>query len=61
MNYWGISLVVCIDLSGKKPHRQVGMDKVIESRSLGSKMVRILAWNGKKFGFKSCPMCNISH
>ena len=36
-------IVVCTDLSCNEPHRQVGVDRVTRSRSLGSEMVKTLA------------------
>ena len=39
------SVVVCTDLSGKDPHRQVAMDRVVKSGSLHGVMVNTLAWN----------------
>ena len=35
----GTSVVVCTDLSDKEPLRQVGMDSVVTSGSLGGVMV----------------------
>ena len=37
-----VSVVVYTDLSGKEPHRQVGVDTVATSGSLGGVMVRML-------------------
>ena len=45
-----MSVVVCTNLSGKKPHRQVDMDKVVASRSLGGVMVSTLAWDARDLG-----------
>ena len=47
---YSIIVVVCTDLSGKKPHRQVGVGKVIATGSLGSVMVR-----------EFCSRCNVCH
>ena len=41
---------LCTDLSGKEPHRQVGVGKVVTSRSLGDIMVSTLAWNARDVG-----------
>ena len=38
----GLSIIVYIDLSGKEPHRQVGMDRVIVSGPLDSIMISTL-------------------
>ena len=38
-------LVVCTDLSGKERHRQVGMDRVMTSRSPGGVMISTLVWD----------------
>ena len=38
-------IAVCTDLSGKEPHRQVGVGKMVTSGSLGGVMVGILARN----------------
>ena len=37
-----IFVVVCTNLSGKEPHRQIGQDSVIESGNLAGLMVRVL-------------------
>ena len=39
----GIDVVVCADFSGKEPHEQLRMDRVIASEDLGDVMVSILA------------------
>ena len=39
------TVVVCTDLSGKEPHTQVNVDKVVPWESLGGVMVSTLAWN----------------
>ena len=44
------SVVVCADLSRKEPHRQVGMDKVVISGSLGDVIVSKLDWNARDLG-----------
>ena len=36
------SVVVCTDLSGKEPHRQVGVDRVVILGSLGGVMVIVV-------------------
>ena len=41
-NFQGISVVVCTDLSAKEPHRQVGVDRVMISGSLGGVMVSVV-------------------
>ena len=38
-----VELVVCIYLSGREPHRQVVMDRMIASESLNSVMVQALS------------------
>ena len=43
----GISVVVCTDFSGKEPHRQVGVVRVVTSGSLGGEMVGTLAQSAK--------------
>ena len=43
-------VVVGTDLSGCKPHRQVGIGKVVTLGSLGSVMVSALAQNAKDIG-----------
>ena len=55
------SVVICTDLSGKEPHRQVGVAKVVTSGSLDGVMVSPLAQNHKRCGFDSHSRCNISH
>ena len=47
------SVVVCTDLSGKELHRQVGVARVVTSRSLGGVIVSTLAWNAR--GVHSIP------
>ena len=37
-------VVVCTDLSGKEPHRQVGVGRLVTSCNLGGVMAQILAW-----------------
>ena len=37
-----VSVVVCTDLSGKEPHRQVGVGRVVTSGSLGGVMVSVV-------------------
>ena len=56
------TVIVCTDLSGKESHRQVGMGRVITSRSLGSVMVRTLSRNARDVGSNpalcaSFPIC----
>ena len=36
-------VLVCVDLSDKEPHRQVGVDKVMALGSLGGEMVFMLS------------------
>ena len=50
-------VVVCTDLAGKEPHRQLGMGRVMTSGSLGDVMVSILT----RWGLGSCSTRNISH
>ena len=38
-----MSVVVCTDLSGKEPHRQVGVGREVTSGSLGGVMFSTLA------------------
>ena len=45
-----IGVEVCTDLSSKEPHRQVGMDRMVTSGSLGGEMVSILAQNARDVG-----------
>ena len=42
-----VSVVVCTDISGKEPHRQVGVGGVVTLGSLGGEMVSTLAQNAK--------------
>ena len=48
------------DLSGKRPHRQVGLGRMVMLGSLGGVMVSTLAHN-KRCGFNSHPRCTIYH
>ena len=50
MYYTIYIVVVCTDLSGKEPHRQVGVGRVVASRSLSSVMVSTLAQNARDLG-----------
>ena len=45
-----MSVAVCTDLSGKEPHRQVGMGSMITSGILGGIMVSTLTWNANEVG-----------
>ena len=45
-----MSEVLCIDLSGKEPNRQVGVDRVVASGSLGDVMVSALPRNANNVG-----------
>ena len=45
-----MSVVVCIDLSGKELHSQVDIDTVVTSRSLGGVAVSTLTQNAKDVG-----------
>ena len=45
-----MSVVYCTDLSGRKPHRQVGVGTVVTSGSRDGIMVSILAWNARDVG-----------
>ena len=47
-----MSEVICIDLSGKELHRQVGMGRVVTSGSLDGGIVCTLTWNAR-------DMCSI--
>ena len=40
-----MSAVVCTDLSGKEPHRQVDMGRVVTSGRIDGVMLSTLAWN----------------
>ena len=42
--------MVCIDLSGKEPHIQLGKGRVVTLGSLGGVMVTILAQNTRDVG-----------
>ena len=42
--------VICIDHSGKEPHRQVGVGRVVTPGSLGGVMVGMLAQNVRDVG-----------
>ena len=44
------SPVVCIDLLGKEQHKQVCVDRVATSRSLGGLMASTPAWNARDVG-----------
>ena len=44
------SVVVCTDLSGKEPYREVGVGSMVTSGSLGGVMVNTLAWNARNVG-----------
>ena len=55
---WGMSVVVCIYLSGKELHRQVGVDKVDTLGSLDGVMVSTLAQNVRDVGLIP-PLCAI--
>ena len=46
-NSRGTSVVVCTDLQGKEPHRQVGIGQVMTSGSLGGGMVNTLVRNAR--------------
>ena len=46
----GTRVVVCTHLSGKDPHRQVAVGKVVRSGSLGGVMISALAWNAREVG-----------
>ena len=48
-----MSVLVCTDLSGKEPHRQVGMGRVMTSGSLGGVMLSTLAQNARDIGSMS--------
>ena len=52
-------VVVCSGLSGKDPHRQVGVGRVAKSGSLGGVMVRILAWNVARDVVLISALCTI--
>ena len=48
--------MVHFDISGKKPYRHVGLDRVVTSMSLGGVMVSAQAWNARDVG--SIPTLN---
>ena len=50
LQFQGTSVVGCINLSGKKLHREVGVGAVVASGSLGGVMVSTLAWNARDVG-----------
>ena len=43
----GMSVVDCTDLSGKEPHRYVGIDKMVTSGSVGGVIVGTLVQNAR--------------
>ena len=45
-----MSVVVCTDLSGKEPHREVGVDTVVNAGLLGGVMVNTLSQNARDMG-----------
>ena len=45
-----MSVIVCTDLSGKAPHREVGLGSMVTSVSLGGEMVSTLAQNASDVG-----------
>ena len=45
-----MSAVVCTDLSGKEPHKEVDIDRVIASGSLGGVIVSSVARTAKELG-----------
>ena len=47
------SVVIYFEFSGKKPHRQMGVDRVVTSGSLACVMVSTLAWNASEVGSTS--------
>ena len=49
-NSWGTSVVVCTDLSGKEPYKQIGMGRVVTSGSLCGVMVSTLDQNDRDVG-----------
>ena len=55
-------VTVCTDFSGRAPHRQVGVNRVISSGSLGGETVSIPGskWQEAGEGI-SCSRSNISH
>ena len=44
------NVVVCTDLSGKEPHRQVGMDSMVTWEGLGGEIISTLAQNARDVG-----------
>ena len=50
---YNIYVIVCSDLSGNEPNRQVYVDKVIASGSLGSVMVMVLVLEWQKLSVQS--------
>ena len=45
-----VIVVVCNEFSGKEPHREVGVGRVVISRSLGGVMVSTLVQNARDVG-----------
>ena len=52
-NLADVIVVVCTHLSGKEPHRQVGVGRVVESGSLGGVMISTLAEIARDVGLIS--------
>ena len=45
-----MSVVVCTDISGKEPYRQVAVTRVVTSGSLGDEMISTLTHNARDMG-----------
>ena len=43
--------MICTELSGKEPYRQIGVDWMIVSRRLSGVVISMLPKGGKKAGF----------
>ena len=56
-----MGIVVCSDLSGKEPHRQIGVGRAVISESVGGQMVITLTKNSQIGGFDSHSRHNVSH
>ena len=61
LQFQGKSVVVCTDISEKEPHRQVGVDRMMTSGSIGGEMGSTIAWNAGYVGSIAslgsiCPM-----
>ena len=45
-----MNIVLCIDISGKEPHRQVDMGRVVTSGNLGGMLICTLTMNERAVG-----------